>query len=340
MSENECQVKPESIDSIDSIGSIDEEGVVPIKVVPVLCQQNNTMVVDGKKGNGNVDDNNVRTYQNSESGETSCIKDVCTNDDHSLSTTEEEPVVNTNSSSPTQFFSAPKTSSSLEDQPVLAFKALCNFVKALNDVFGERQFSLQLYSHLLEKTGIINEEPIQKHLHAFRQFVKANEKNIVEQRLPLIFGEIRYSDRVYIDLQKIMQWADKDEKQVIWKHLLTISAIIDPTGPAKEILRQLQQGETKEEDFLANLLKKIMDNVNMDSQNPMEMISGLLSSGILNDVLGKFNQQGEDGLDISKLLQTVQTMMTTFGSMMNPPTQTSTSHPSSIPSNRTVQPKR
>lgn len=212
----------------------------------------------------------------------------------------------------------PSTSVSEENQTILGFKAICNFVRALNEVFGDRQLSLQLYAHLLEKTGIVHEEPIRKHLSTFQHFLKANERCIVERTLPLVFGEIRYSERVNIDLQKIFQWAAKDEQEVIWKHLLTISAIVDPTGPAKEILRNLRQGDTKEEDFLANLLKKVMDNVNLNAQNPMEMVSSLLSSGALNDIMGSMNDNlGEGGMDFQKLLQTIQTMMSTFGSMMN-----------------------
>ncbi|NDE16822.1 hypothetical protein EBZ80_18005, partial [bacterium] len=170
-----------------------------------------------------------------------------------------------------------------ENQTVLAFKAVCNFVKALNEVFGERQVSLQLYAHLLEKTGIVHEEPIRRHVSVFKHFLKANEANWTDRSLPLVFGELRYSEKVWIDLQRIFQIAGKDEQDVIWRHLVTIAAIVDPTGPAKALLRQWSTGggggEGKEEDFLADLLKKIMDNVDLTSQNPMDIVNSLLSSG-------------------------------------------------------------
>jgi len=213
-----------------------------------------------------------------------------------------------------------------ENQTVLAFKAVCNFVKALNEVFGERQVSLQLYAHLLEKTGIVHEEPIRRHVSVFKHFLKANEANWTDRSLPLVFGELRYSEKVWIDLQRIFQIAGKDEQDVIWRHLVTIAAIVDPTGPAKALLRQWSTGggggEGKEEDFLADLLKKIMDNVDLTSQNPMDIVNSLLSSGALNDIMGSMNESlGADagGMDFAKLLQTIQTMMGTFATMMNNP---------------------
>lgn len=219
-----------------------------------------------------------------------------------------------------------------ENQTVLAFKAVCNFVKALNEVFGERQVSLQLYAHLLEKTGIVHEEPIRRHVSVFKHFLKANESNWTDRSLPLVFGELRYSEKVWIDLQRIFQIAGKDEQDVIWRHLVTIAAIVDPTGPAKALLRQWSSGggaggDGKEEDFLADLLKKIMDNVDLTSQNPMDIVNSLLSSGALNDIMGSMNESlGADagGMDFGKLLQTIQTMMGTFATMMNNPPRNNT----------------
>ena len=72
------------------------------------------------------------------------------------------------------------TSSEAESR-VLVFKYICNFIKDLTESFGERQKSLFLYSHLVEKTGIMHEEPIKKHVSLFYQFVKANEDAIMEK---------------------------------------------------------------------------------------------------------------------------------------------------------------
>ena len=55
----------------------------------------------------------------------------------------------------------------MEDNNLIIFKAISNFVRDLNDSFGTKQRSLQLYSRLISKTKIIHEGPIKKHVDTF-----------------------------------------------------------------------------------------------------------------------------------------------------------------------------
>ena len=65
------------------------------------------------------------------------------------------------------------------DQIVL-FKCIVDFVHALRELYGEQQHSLELYALLLEKTGIIHQDPIKKHITLFYQFVFDNQEAILE----------------------------------------------------------------------------------------------------------------------------------------------------------------
>ena len=58
----------------------------------------------------------------------------------------------------------------MEDNTLIVFNAISKFVHSLNECFGEKQRSLQLYGRLIEKTTIIHEGPIKKHINAFKKF--------------------------------------------------------------------------------------------------------------------------------------------------------------------------
>jgi effector-binding domain-containing protein len=221
-----------------------------------------------------------------------------------------------------------QTEKSEEENLLKGFKSVCNFVKALNDVFGDRCPSLQLYSHLLEKTGLIHEDPIKKHIGLFRHFCKENELFIMNkdyvsfQSMSDERSTIQYSDKVFINMKKVFSLADKEQLETIYNHLLTISAVLVPNSKAKKVLKEMKNKSSSSSDsksnidpteFIANIFKKISENVNLDSSNPMEMITSLMSSGVLTDIMSMMNDgMGNGSLDIPKLLSTLQSFMTMF----------------------------
>ena len=54
-------------------------------------------------------------------------------------------------------------------------------------------------------------------------------------------------------MDKVFNLAEEDEKDVIHKHLLTLSALTDPTGKAREIL----QKEKKRVEFLEQEIRNM-----------------------------------------------------------------------------------
>ena len=203
------------------------------------------------------------------------------------------------------------------DNNLICFKAISNFTNELVDHFSKNQRSLKLYGRLINKTTITHNESIEKHISAFRAFCIANRDAIFSKNKgKIVVTKIEYSPRVLIDMTNIFHHADSDTINVIWDHLLTISALVDPAGKAKEVLKEnLAAGKTggNETDFITNIIDKVESHVNPNS-NPMEAVSAIMKSGLFTDLIGGMNSGLSNGsLDLSKLMGAVQGMIGKLG---------------------------
>lgn len=211
--------------------------------------------------------------------------------------------------------------STLENQELIAFKAISNFVISLGDLFSENQRTLALYKRLIEKTTLSHSKAIRKHLDVFKTFCTSN-RQAIKNKDDKIFkiNEISYSDKVFVDMKHIFDLADNETKEIIWTHILTISALIDPSNRAKELLKKNMEaknarGESgNEELFLSGIIDKIENNVGERPLDPMQAVSSIMGSGIFGELMGSMNNGLSSGsLDISKLMGAVQGMISGFG---------------------------
>ena len=201
----------------------------------------------------------------------------------------------------------------MENAPNLnAFKTIVSFVNELKDSFGGKQKSLQLYARLLEKTTVMHEEAIKKHNNVFKSFCIENKESLVKKDPELLVNNcMKYSEKVYINMKDIFQRSDVNEKQVIWKYLLKIYALVDPTSEAKKILKEtISKGENaNEETYLNGFIDKINDSVE-NGGDPMACMT------MIPELLGSMNNGIQSGeLDMGKLLGTVQGMMGTLSKL-------------------------
>lgn len=189
-----------------------------------------------------------------------------------------------------------------------------------------------LYGHLIEKTGLIHIEPVKKHIAIFKTFLQTNEEAI-EKRNKKLFksGKIMYSERVAIDLLGIFQLCDREEESVIWNHLLTLSAMLDPSSNAKKVLKEMRESKAAsgssgsgggfEDNFLKNIVDKIgneISNHEGEDLNPMQMIGSMMSSGVLNDVFQSLSTGMNDGnMDLGKMMSSMQGLMQNLNTMVN-----------------------
>ena len=206
-----------------------------------------------------------------------------------------------------------------EEQNLIIFNLFTKFVSELNTSFGSKQRSLQLYNRLITRTAIVHVHAIQKHVETIKTFCIENREAISTKNFnKLVNNIIKYSEKVNIDIKEIFKIADKEEKEVIWKHILMLSAYVDPSNKAKEILKESinksGSGENEEE-FLTNIINKVESSVDPNA-NPMQAVSGILSSGIFTDLVGNMNSGLQNGdLNLGKLLGTVQNMIGSLGNM-------------------------
>lgn len=203
------------------------------------------------------------------------------------------------------------------ESKILIFKYICNFIKDLNESFGNKQKSLLLYAHLVEKTGIMHEEPIKKHISLFYNFIKENEEAIIQKNHTLFKTfTIFYSEKVGIDLKEIFEIADKDEKNAIFKHLLALLAVLDPSSSAKAMLKEeidnkKKKGESgNEENFLKNIIDKVSSELDSNIDNPMQLMNKMMTSGVITDIVEDMNTSFSEGnLDMNKMINTMQMLM-------------------------------
>lgn len=217
---------------------------------------------------------------------------------------------------------------SSSDYNLIAFKAISTFTTQLNEMFGsdKNNHSLKLYERLICKTSISHDKAINKHIDIFREFCIKNRDALIAKDIKIFVSyKVEYSSNVFIDFNNIFKKADRETTEVIWKHLLTLSALLDPAGNAKEILKN--SVDTKEADFLTDIINKVETHVSPNS-NPMDAVSSIMSSGVFNDLISGMNSGIQDGsLDLGKLMGSVQKMCTSLnvGSTANSTTNSTIS---------------
>ena len=197
----------------------------------------------------------------------------------------------------------------MSETNLLTFRAISNFMNELGELFGDKQHSLKLYCRLINKTTISHTQPIEKHIEAFRRFCVENRDSILEKNV-LTFSEdkISYSERVFVNIASILKSADSETTNAIWKHLLTISARVDPAANTKEIMKLLPDDDINQTPDLSNLLGTLGA-----AGSPL---GSLLNSDLIKNLVGGLSGEGgalaDGGLDLQKLVGTVQSAVSTM----------------------------
>jgi len=197
---------------------------------------------------------------------------------------------------------------------IVAFKNICNFVNELGSHYGKKHKPLKLYRRILNETQISHDLAIEKNINIFRTFCVANREALQTlDKSKLVEKRIVYSEKVYIDMNLILNLAKPEHVQVIWQHLLTIGAIVDPESKAIEILKTLKTtSNSKEANFLSNIINKVEGKLGKNP-NPGETIGSIMQSGLFTELLSDMNQGLTSGeINVTNLFGTVQTMMSSL----------------------------
>lgn len=186
-----------------------------------------------------------------------------------------------------------------------ALEAVTLFVDALWDVFREEGVNpLALYHRLLEKIKPEDETEVTTCLSGFRRFLVTYHETLVSNRMASIPADavISYgtSKSVHLPIGAFIRKADTDTVAVIRQHLLTISAILEPNSTRfTEITDAVKRAQvdttTKEGSFVHNIMMRTAEIDTSADGNPMTAITGLLSSGMLTDMVSSMTSGVQSG---------------------------------------------
>lgn len=191
------------------------------------------------------------------------------------------------------------------DNPKI-FSAIKSFVTEIKNIYGNDYKHLALYGRLLEKTEVVNEIPVQKHISAFRKFVLTNRDGILNKDESLFkIQKIKYNDKVHFNIVHVLKLADNDSRGVIWEHLLVLSALLDKNSDAKNqlILQRNQQSKSQQPNVLMpmmNMITNMLMSETGGNSSGMPDLSGL--SALLQTTSTDNNSSGSGMPDISKIL--------------------------------------
>ncbi len=173
------------------------------------------------------------------------------------------------------------------------YHAIQMFVHEMNELYGDSYKPLAMYSRLLDRTEDRHEVAIQKHVQAFRKFVIANRKAILDKNdFDMRVQKVKYSEHVFVNVHTILGMADTETKEAIWQHLLVLSAMLDANSAAKRQIQQQQSVGTNPDAMLSGIMEMVSNVVN----------SGLGGADGSGSGSGGMGGSGMDGLNLGGLL--------------------------------------
>jgi hypothetical protein len=199
----------------------------------------------------------------------------------------------------------------MESEQLKIFGLIKQFISTINDCYGNDFINVQLYNRLLEKTTEEHTESITKHISLFTEFATVNETMIKERSVEFVNGEIRYSEKVYLNMKEILDKCSKKEKNTVWKYIILISSKVNENIDAKELLKEEKKESTN---FLQDIMETVDEHIDKDATNPLEAMGGLISSGVFTNIVEKMTSGLQNGeLNIGNLLGSVNEMMGEMG---------------------------
>jgi hypothetical protein len=198
------------------------------------------------------------------------------------------------------------------------FKAIIDFTDQLNDTFGKDDVNVVKVYRIINKTPLTNRKVIDRHLLVFHDYLDKNRNAILARNADAFeVDKVELTERIFMDLKSIILQADEATRKVIWQHLLNIMYLFDPKNEhvRTELKVAMSEHDTKENKFLMDTFSKFEKTLQESKTDgaepdPMAMVSGLMQSGFLNEMIGNINSGVSNGnLDIKALIGTVQNML-------------------------------
>lgn len=212
----------------------------------------------------------------------------------------------------------PKTDKHYASRIPKLFNAIKEFTEQLNDAFGKDDVEVNKVYRIIMKTSTANRKVVRRHIEMFDDFVTKNRSQLLDkQHTSFLVPSIQLTDRIGMNMSVIIEKADESTRSIIWQHLFNIMFLFNPEDLViKDKLKSsISNNDTRENKFLKDTFSKfeeVMKSSDATGQkDPMAMMSGLLQSGFLNDMIGNINNGVNKGdLNIKSLISNVQHLLT------------------------------
>jgi len=194
------------------------------------------------------------------------------------------------------------------------FKAISDFVTDLNLIFPKNK-EIAVYLGLLDVHKLDSKFKF-KHLEIFKTWLSTNSENVINKTKNFKTNSIKYSDRAQIDMKQVLSQVEPEDEVAIWQHLLTMNYLFFPSDQNKTILKStfdaksLIPSDTNEGKLIENALEKVTSGLgDGGSSDPSALISNLLTSGAIGDIMTSMNS---GNIDPKKLIGIAQNMLKTL----------------------------
>lgn len=227
--------------------------------------------------------------------------------------------------------------------PLVGLSAIVEFVETLRRTRSLQAYrNIHMYSLLLKKTSVVHTQSIARHIEAFRRFLSTNFVAVESRNTSLLAAgsssRIEYSDRIFICMRHIWATCNREEGETIWRSLVQVQAAIYKgsggvfSKSSSAASPPDATGTDNEEKFLQGMMDRIQETVPAHSTNPTEVITNLMSTGMLTKLVSDMDEGVRSRkVDMNKLLTTAIGMLNT-----PPPAGSSTS--SSVSESTTLLP--
>jgi hypothetical protein len=199
------------------------------------------------------------------------------------------------------------------------FHSINTFVDDISLCFEDER-PITLYRHLLSRTKPEHTMAINKHITIFRKWCTFNRQAIETNDVgELKDPKIKYSDKVFIDVKKILIKSDHQQASTIWRHLMVLSAYLDKESHTKELLasQEISASQSAPKDctgFITDMVDTISSKIELPKEgepvNVAEVMNKIVSSGAIAEVFNSVQNGLRNGdIDLNGLMCSVKGMM-------------------------------
>jgi hypothetical protein len=189
----------------------------------------------------------------------------------------------------------------------LAFDSILNFLSDLAEAFPES--SAKPYFEYISDIKAGDKDKQTATVNLFHDFCASNRDEIIKGSLEEIKDStFSFGDSKSFDLREVFgDAAFAANKDIILKHLLTISALVDKDSNAKQVLISMERESIFNDPSISGLFGKITEDIEKQdlagTTDPMKMIENLMKSESFGTLVSSLTSKVQNGeINVNNLI--------------------------------------